>query len=114
MSPWLRALPVFSAAFAVLYPIAMYFNIALFVYYPQTAEWHWHDTPGVPGPAMYWYGWIANAAIGAAVISALVATLAASVAIQPASRRLAATAAWLVPLASMLTILFIIRGWFLH
>lgn len=108
MSPLLRALPVFSAAFAVLYVIAMYFNIAMFVYYPAPAQWHWHDTPGLPGPAMYWYGWIANAAVGAAIIAALVALLPASL------RRQSATVAWLVPLASMLTILFILRGWFIR
>lgn len=112
MSP-LRVLPVFSIAYAVLYPIAMYFNIALFVYYPQAAEWHWHDAPGVPGPAMYWYGWIANAAIGAAIVAGLVAFLPLSPRRPPATK-VWATAAWLVPLASMLTILFIIRGWFIR
>lgn len=108
MSPLLRVLPVFSAAYAVLYVIAMYFNIAMFVYYPQPGVWHWRDTPGTAGPAMYWYGWIANAAVGAAIVAALAAVLPASL------RRLNATIAWLVPLASMLTILFILRGWFIH
>ncbi|HEV8015645.1 MAG TPA: hypothetical protein VGP48_08930 [Stellaceae bacterium] len=108
MSPLLRALPLFSAAYAVLYVIAMYFNIAMFVYYPAPAEWHWHDTPGVQGPAMYWYGWIAYAVIGAATVAGLGALLPAKL------RRASATGAWLVPLASMLAVLFIIRSWFIH
>lgn len=105
---WQRAIPIFSGAYAVLYAIAMYFNIALFVYYPQPREWHWHDTPGLAGPAMYWYGWIANAVIGAVVIAALGLALPASL------KRLSATIAWLLPLGAMLAILFIIRGWFIH
>jgi hypothetical protein len=109
MSPLLRALPVFSAAYAVLYVIAMYFNIAMFVYYPQPAQWHWHDTPGLPGPAMYWYGWIANAAVGAAIIAAIITLLPAA-----SLRRLSATAAWLAPLCAMATVLFIIRSWFIR
>ena len=108
MSLLFRALPLFSAAYAVLYVIAMYFNIAMFVYYPQTGAWHWHDTPGVPGPAMYWYGWIAYAVIGAAILAMLGALLPAAL------RRASATGAWLLPLASMLAVLFIIRSWFIH
>lgn len=108
MSPLLRALPIFSAVYAVLYVIAMYFNIAMFVHYPQTGKWSWHDVPGQAGPAMYWYGWIANAAIGAAIISVVLAYLPVL------QRRVAATGAWLVPLLSMLTVLFIIRSWFIR
>jgi hypothetical protein len=108
MNPLLRALPIFSIAYAVLYVIAMYFNIAMFVHYPQTGVWAWHDVPGQAGPAMYWYGWIANAAIGAAIISV---PLAYPPVLQ---RRIAPTGAWLVPLLSMLTVLFIIRSWFIR
>ena len=35
-----RLLPLFSIAFAPLYAAAMYFNIAMFVYYPQVNELH--------------------------------------------------------------------------
>jgi hypothetical protein len=108
MSPLLRALPLFSALYAVFYVIAMYFNIAMFAYYPQTGTWSWHDVPGARGPAMYWYGWIANAAIGAAIVAVLIAVLPASL------RRVIAAASWAVPLAAMLTVLFIIRSWFIR
>ena len=108
MTPLLRAFPLFSAIYAMFYVIAMYFNIAMFVLYPQTGVWSWHDVPGQKGPAMYWYGWIANAAIGAAIISVLLACLPVL------QRRISATGAWLVPLLSMTTVLFIIRSWFIR
>jgi hypothetical protein len=108
MSPLLRALPLFSAIYAVLYVIAMYFNIAMFVYYPQTREWHWHEVPGPRVPAIFWYGWIANAAIGAAIVAVLLAY------VPVLQRRVAAIGAWSVPLAAILTVLFIIRGWFIQ
>lgn len=108
MSPLLRALPIFSIVYAVLYVIAMYFNIAMFVHYPQTGVWAWHDVPGQAGPAMYWYGWIANAAIGAAIIAMVLSY------VPILQRRVAPTGAWLVPLFAMLTVLFIIRSWFIR
>lgn len=108
MSPLLRALPIFSIVYAVLYVIAMYFNIAMFVHYPQTGVWAWHDVPGQAGPAMYWYGWIANAAIGAAIIAMVLSY------VPILQRRVAPTGAWLVPLLAMLTVLFIIRSWFIR
>jgi hypothetical protein len=103
-----RILPVFSVAFVVLYTIAMYFNIALFVYYPQVNQFHWHDQPGLPGPAMYWYGWLATAAIAAAVVSGL-----GSVFPVPRLSR-ASGLVWAVPCVAALFILYILRPWFLH
>jgi hypothetical protein len=104
-----RALPIFSAAFAVLYAAAMYFNIAMFVYYPQPREFHWHDQAGLPGPAMYWYGWIAYALLGATVLAALGAMLPARW-----SARISSHWSWGVPLAAMLFILYVIRDWFIR
>ena len=105
----LRALPLFSAAFAPLYAAAMYFNIAMFVYYPQVNELHWRDRPELPGPAMYWYGWIAYAAVGAAIALGLASLLPPRWV-----DRVAPRAAWLAPLASILFVLYVIREWFVH
>ena len=49
-----------------------------------------------------------QAAIGAAIVSLLLAYLPVL------HRRISATGAWLVPLLSMLTVLFIIRSWFIR
>ena len=104
-----RVLPLFSIAFAPLYAAAMYFNIAMFVYYPQVNELHWHDRPDLPGPAMYWYGWIAYAALGGAIVLGLASFLPARFV-----DRVALRGAWIAPLASILFILYVIREWFIH
>lgn len=106
---FLRALPIFSAVFAALYALAMYFNIAMFVYYPAVNQLHWHDQPDLPQPAMYWYGWIAYAALGAAIVAAVATLLPASL-----LARISPRASWAVPLLSMLFVLYVIRDWFIH
>ena len=104
-----RALPLFSAVFAPLYAAAMYFNIAMFVYYPQPNELHWHDQPNLPGPAMYWYGWIAYAGLGAAIVLGLASFLPERFVAQVSPH-----GSWIAPLASILFILYVIREWFIH
>lgn len=109
---WGRALPVFSAVFAVIYLACMYFNIALFSYFPRLHEWFWLTVtnPGPKsGPGMYWYGWIANAVIGASVIATLSLLVPARV-----SDRAASLSSWAAPSAVILVLLFILRGWFTH
>jgi len=68
-----RAIPVFSVAFALFYLTATYFNLALFTYHPATGELGFLAQPAksAGAPAMYWYGWMTTAAIGAIVVAAL-------------------------------------------
>jgi hypothetical protein len=66
-----RAFPVFSTVFAVLYLLAATFNYALFTYHPLLHELDLLAQPAKAGPAMYWYGWITTAAIGALVVAAV-------------------------------------------
>ena len=72
----------FGAAFAILYPIAIKLDLALFTVYPALGivllgTHHSYDVndPAIAfvNPAMYWYGWMATAALGAlvAVVTAL-------------------------------------------
>jgi hypothetical protein len=68
-----RAFPVFSVAFAVLYLVATYFNLALVTYHPALRELQFLAQPPKAGPAMYWYGWIMTTAIGAFVAGAVAA-----------------------------------------
>ena len=106
-----RVFPVFSAAFAVLYLVAMYNNFALMTYFPQVRRWLPLTAilPKTDGPGMYWYGWIATSALGAAAC-AFVALLV------PAGRLSSFTrhAAWVAPMGGMLALVYILRGWFLH
>jgi hypothetical protein len=66
-----RAFPVFSVAFAVLYLLATYFNLALITYHPALKELQFLAQPPKAGPTMYWYGWIMTSAIGAFVAGAV-------------------------------------------
>ncbi len=66
-----RAFPVFSVAFAVLYLLATYFNLALVTYHPALKELQFLAQPPKAGPTMYWYGWIMTTAIGAFVAGAV-------------------------------------------
>jgi hypothetical protein len=68
-----RAFPVFSVAFAVLYLLATYFNLALVTYHPALKELQFLAQPPKAGPTMYWYGWIMTTAIGAFVVGAVAA-----------------------------------------
>ena len=107
-----RAFPVFSVAFAVLYVLAMDNNWALFTYLPRSKEFYpLVFIPPAPrlGPGMYWYGWLATSAIGAALVAAAAALVPAGW----ASRRWS-DLTWAVPIAVLLVIVFILRGWFIR
>jgi hypothetical protein len=68
-----RVFPVFSTVFAVLYLVVATFNYALFTYHPILHELDLMVQPAKAGPAMYWYGWITTAAIGAIAVAAVAA-----------------------------------------
>jgi hypothetical protein len=107
-----RVLPVFSAAFAVLYLLAMYDNLALASYFPRLGQWlplTVTDLPRSAGPGMYWYGWLATSFLGAAAISALAFALPAQ-----GIAKVARAAAWAIPLGVMVVLVYILRGWFLR
>lgn len=66
---WHRVFPIFSVTFAVVYFICVGVDIALFAYYPLVMEIHWAAQPDILGPAMMWYGWIANAFVGGVLVA---------------------------------------------
>jgi hypothetical protein len=68
-----RVFPVFSTVFAVLYLMVATFNYALFTYHPTLHELDLFVQPAKAGPAMYWYGWITTAGIGAVAVAAMAA-----------------------------------------
>lgn len=106
-----RAFPtfvaVFAAAFAVLYVIAIEYNLALFTYHPASEEFYFLVRPAADQPPMYWYGWLATSALGASAIAALAAALP-----EKFAGRVASGGAWAVPLAVMLMFVYILRGYF--
>jgi len=104
-----RALPVFSIAFAAIYIACVYWNFALVTYHPQLAQWGPLVQPPRQGPAMYWYGWLMTSTLGAGALAALALALPAR-----ALDRGCAILVWLVPVAMIVTIAYILRGYFLR
>jgi hypothetical protein len=104
-----RVFPVFSIAFAVIYIASVWYNLALFTYHPEPDLWGPLVQPPKQGPAMYWYGWLATAALGAAALAALALVLPA----KPLERA-ASVLVWLVPIAMIGVISYILRGYFLR
>ena len=100
-----RTLPIFAAAFAIAYVIAEQWNFALMTYHPRINAWGlWAEAPR-SGPAMYWYGWIGTAMIGAILVS--LASLPFT-----KSRALPAWIGWAVPLAVMSGFVYLLRAFF--
>jgi uncharacterized RDD family membrane protein YckC len=102
-----RVFPVFSASYAVLYLVSMYYNLALITYHPALKQVEWLVARPKSGPAMYWYGWLLTAALGSVGISAL--------ALMVPDRwltRVSSGLAWAVPLAVLLFFFYLLRGWF--
>ncbi|HXQ49789.1 MAG TPA: hypothetical protein VN802_01740 [Stellaceae bacterium] len=106
---WMRALPVFSIAFPLLYLPAMYFNLPVFTYVPKTHEFHafLFQPAGKLGPGMFYYGWLVTAGIAAAAIA-----LAAAYAPEKAIQRIPASLVWIAPLAVIAALLDILSDWF--
>ena len=99
-----RLLPIFSAAFAVIYAPVLYFNWALVTYQPAMGQW---DLGPVTkeGPPMFWYGVVATSFIGACIVTVIAAFLPA--------RRLWSGLTWLLPIASLIFVVYILRPYFL-
>jgi len=103
-----RVLPVFSAAFAAIYIASVQYNWALFTYQAQSGQWGWLVQPR-EGTPMYWYGWLATSALGAGAIALLSLALPARLV-----ERAGAVLVWLVPVAMMGVIGYVLRGYFLR
>jgi hypothetical protein len=104
-----RALPVFSIAFALIYIASVEYNLALLTYHPQIFKWAWLVEQPKEGPAMYWYGWLLTSTLGAGAIAAASLALPA----KPFDR-IWSILVWVVPLAMIATIAYILRGYFLR
>jgi hypothetical protein len=98
---------VFAIAFAVLYVLAVEYNWALFTYHAALEEFAFLVEKQKDGPAMYWYGWLSTAGIGAFAIATV-----ASWAPESLSKRIWPGWSWAVPLAAMFAFVYILRGFF--
>lgn len=105
-----RFVLIFAAAYAVAYYVAVYYNLALFSYGPAVGEWTLFNRPASAGPTMFWYGWMATAAI----VAALAGLLACWLLPQRSAIRLTPALAWLAPLCSLAAIAYLLRDYVTH
>jgi len=111
-----RAFPVFAIAFGIIYIVEVcltpfQINLALITYHPQINVWApLAEAPRQgQGPAMYWYGWLLTAGLGAGVLAALSLALPA----RPLER-VWSVLVWVVPLVLIAFITYVLRGYFLR
>ena len=96
-------LAIFSILFGVIYVVAFYYDLALFRYYPEVAEFHFLRTDGL-GSVILWYGWMATAALASAAIAFAVPKNLAD--------RLSPGWVWIIPTAVVIGMLIYERRWF--
>lgn len=102
-----RFLSIFSAAFAIIYAIAVESNLAAITYHPKTDQWGWLTQEATNGPAMHWYGWLITAFVGALIVSTV--SLPLTQRWQPP-----VWIGWAVPLAVMMVFLYLLRSFFFY
>jgi hypothetical protein len=101
-----RLAAVFAIAFAVIYAPTVNYNWALATYHPIQGIWQWGVAPPLSGgsPAMYWYGFVLTAALGALAVTAIAALIPDSVMERVPWRNLA----WIVPVCAIIYIAYIL------
>jgi hypothetical protein len=92
-----RLFPIFGIAFALIYAPTMNNNWALATYHPRPGVWDWGVAPATNGPAMYWYGFVFTAFLGAVVVTAIAALVPERI----MARIPWPTLTWLLPLCAM-------------
>ena len=102
-----KVIPVFSAAFALIYIVSVELNWALFTYHPKIGKWGWLVEPSRDGPTMYWYGWLVTSTLGATAASVIALPLLKN---RPTQYWLG----WTVPLLVTIGVFYLFREWFLR
>jgi hypothetical protein len=97
---------IFMVAFCCVYALVFWMNKPLFLYYPQSGMLHWGPTPMKPavGPAMAWYGLMADAGIVSVVLAVLIPNRLVDGALR--------NYLWLFPCAAMLVCVYLLRVFF--
>lgn len=104
-----RVFAIFAAAFAVIYVVAEQFNWPLMTYHPRTGDWGWlKQAPRADNsPAMYWFGWISTAFLGATAVSLAALPFTRS-------RQPPVWIGWIVPLIVMIVFVYLFRNFFIR
>ena len=97
---------VFGICFAILYVICDMAALPMFTYHPGTDR----IDPGFApprrdeGPAMYWYGWIANSALGASTLGFLASLLPERI-----RGKIPLALAWITPVALLPVLIYSLK-----
>jgi len=96
----------FMVVFCCVYALAFWTNKPLFMYYPQHGDFHWGPIPMKHpiGPAMVWYGLMADAGIIATVLAFFVPDRFLD--------RILQNYLWLFPCGAMLVCVYLLRVYF--
>jgi hypothetical protein len=101
-----RLAAIFAVAFAVIYAPTMDFNWTAATYHPIQGIWQFGRAAPLGGgsPAMYWYGLIITAALGAAALTLVASFLPDSLTERVPWRSLV----WLVPICAIVYIAYVL------
>src|SRR5262249_14217856 len=95
----------FATGSAIVYIFAVEPDWALFRYHPATGTFGAFTTRAPAGPTMFWYGWMATSALGAAAIAGIVSLV-------PISKRMWPGLSWAVPVCVCVAFVYVLRGFF--
>jgi hypothetical protein len=96
---------VFAVAFSLVYAVVFAFDRPLFRYYPLHGDFNWGNAViKDAGPAMSWYGFMADSAIVALIAAVLIPDALAD--------RVLRNKVWLIPGAAMLLVVYLLRQFF--
>ena len=102
MSRFKFAAGPFLILYCLGYAVVFAKDWPLFVYYPLVDEWYWGASAlSGKGPGMAWYGLMANAAIFAGIVTAVIPPRL--------SERLTGNYLWVFPVGSMLVSVYLLR-----
>jgi hypothetical protein len=101
-----RLAAIFAIAFAIIYAPTMDNNWTAATYHPIQGIWQlgFNRPLGGGSPAMYWYGFVITAALGAAVVTAIASFIPDSLLERLPWRGLS----WIVPVLSIIYIAYVL------
>jgi hypothetical protein len=101
-----RLAAIFAIIFAIIYAPTMDYNWTAATYHPIQGIWQFGRAAPLGGgsPAMYWYGFVITAAVGAAAVTALASLIPDNLMDRMPWRSLT----WLVPICSIIYIAYVL------
>jgi hypothetical protein len=100
---------VFATVAPIVYVIAVEKNFALITYHPMNYSFGLGAQPPGDGPAMYWFGWMATAALAGGAAGVIASFLPATL-----TRFLRPVLAWVVPAGVIAAFAYLLHDYFLR